>query len=110
MGAVTINPPTISVVDKTIPPNILGLEGRLDCGWEIQKACDALIQEADMIINLQLKAYQDLANQKSELQSALDNTVMELHNANNPPWYKDPHYMGLTGILIGIFLTLSLRQ
>lgn len=98
-----------TVVNKNIPPNALGLNTQFDCAWELQKACDEIIQEADAIIGLQLEAYKSLTEQNKQLQSALDAQSIELQDAQNPPFHKDPLYMGLLGVLAGMFFVLSVK-
>ena len=77
--------------------------------WDIQQACDELIQSADELILLQAQAYQELNTENERL----DKEIMELKVKNftlsNPPWYKDPVWMGLAGSLLGAVLILKYK-
>lgn len=89
---------------------MLGLNThKFDCNWELAQACDQALQEADNVINMQLRAYRDLSAKNTQLQQALDAEAKALHDAKNPPWHQDPMYTGLLGILTGIFLVLSIK-
>jgi len=81
-----------------------------DCAVEIQKACDEMMQAADGVIELQMSAYAELKSDNKRLEEDLAKSSTRISELENPPWSSDPMYTGLTGVLIGVFLVLSLQK
>jgi hypothetical protein len=78
--------------------------------WQAQQMCDELLNECDGLLVQQAMMYGELKVQTNELQKELDKRNRQVFELQNPVWYRDAKYTGISGILIGIFLTLSLQN
>ena len=81
-----------------------------DYCWEIQKSCDEVIMEADKTILLQLRAYSELSRTNKDLEKDLKLLRAQNFSLKNPPWYKDPMWTGLAGVLGGVIIILGYRK
>lgn|SRR5574343_264569 len=87
-----------------------GCQGRAETPQaciEIQQACDEVIMEADKTILLQLRAYSELSKTNKDLEDDLNFLRTQNFSLKNPPWYKDPMWTGLAGVLGGVVLMLG---
>ena len=75
--------------------------------YEIQQACDEVIMEADKLILMQLRAYTEISKTNELLEQDMKILREQNFSLKNPPWYKDPMWTGLAGVLGGVVLMLN---
>lgn len=90
---------------------VWGCQGKADqtppACYELQQACDEVIMEADKVILMQLRAYTELSKTHEDLEQDMKILRAQNFSLQNPPWYKDPMWTGLAGVLGGVVLMLN---
>lgn len=71
---------------------------------ELAATCTKTLEKADTIIKLQDSKIDILNQQISQTTELLADTTVKLNEYTNPPWYKQPLTLIVSGFIVG-FLT-----
>jgi len=75
-----------------------------DCAWEEAKRCDAVIKEAEQVIELCTSYAKVCKDQNEQMAAVLLGTVQENEKLKNPQGLNDPRNAGILGLLIGLLI------